>query len=159
MDRQLNCLDAEWQDWETRLTETYNGLKAIEEERGAEAAEALVTMERGWIAFRDARCAYEQITNSDDPAVEAMCKLNETARQVILLMAYHQEAQHLLRNIHALPQSNASGTEHKVSPRNGSMPSFLTEKKGSTTYGEARNPNHSARQANRNGSRIELSFI
>jgi uncharacterized protein YecT (DUF1311 family) len=47
-------------------------------------------MERGWIAFRDARCAYEQITNSDDPAAEGKCKLNETARQVILLMAYHQ---------------------------------------------------------------------
>ena len=90
-DRRLNCLDAEWQTWETRLTETYDGLKAIEEERGAEAAEALVTMERGWIAFRDARCAYEQITNSDDPAAEATCKLNETARQVIMLMAYHQD--------------------------------------------------------------------
>ena len=91
MDRQLNCLNAEWQTWETRLTETYDGLKAIEEERGAEAADALVTMERGWIAFRDARCAYEQITNSDDPAAEATCKLNETARQVILLMAYQQD--------------------------------------------------------------------
>ncbi len=90
-DRQLNCLDAEWQVWETRLTETYDELKAVEEERGAQGAEALVTMERGWIAFRDARCAYEGITKSDGAVGEAGCKLNETARQVILLMTYHQE--------------------------------------------------------------------
>ena len=91
VDRQLNCLDAEWQVWETRLTETYDELKAVEEERGAQGAEALVTMERGWIAFRDARCAYEGITKSDGAVAEVGCKLNETARQVILLMAYHQE--------------------------------------------------------------------
>ena len=91
VDRQLNCLDAEWQVWETRLTETYDELKAVEEERGAQGAEALVTMERGWITFRDARCEYERITKSGGPVAEVGCKLNETARQVILLMAYHQE--------------------------------------------------------------------
>lgn len=91
VDRQLNCLDAEWQVWETRLTETYDELKAVEEERGGQGAEALVRMERGWIAFRDARCAYEGITKSDGAVAEVGCKLNETARQVILLMAYHQE--------------------------------------------------------------------
>lgn len=89
--RQLNCLDAEWQVWETRLTRTYDGLKSIEEQRGAEGAEALVAMERGWIAFRDARCAYEKITGSGSAIAEAGCKLNETVRQVILLMAYYQQ--------------------------------------------------------------------
>ena len=94
VDRQLNCLDAEWQAWETKLTETYDKLKAIEEERGAERAEALVAMERDWIAFRDARCAYDRITNGGGTGgalAEPACKLNETARQVILLMAYQRE--------------------------------------------------------------------
>lgn len=91
VDRQLNCLDAEWQVWEARLTETYDRLKATEQERGAERAAALVAMERGWIAFRDARCAYDRITNgrgTGGAVAEPACKLNETARQVILLMGY-----------------------------------------------------------------------
>ncbi|MCZ0962585.1 lysozyme inhibitor LprI family protein [Paracoccus benzoatiresistens] len=94
VDRQLNCLDAEWQAWEAKLTETYDKLKATEEERGAERAEALVTMERDWITFRDARCAYDRITNGGGTGgalAEPTCKLNETARQVILLMAYQRD--------------------------------------------------------------------
>lgn len=90
LDRQLNCLDAEWQVWETRLTETYDRLKATEDERGAEHVDALVKMERDWIAFRDARCAYDRIINTSSPVAEAKCKLNETARQMILLMAYQR---------------------------------------------------------------------
>lgn len=94
VDRQLNCLDAEWQIWEAKLTETYDRLKATEQERGAERAEALVAMERDWIAFRDARCAYDRITNgrgTGGAVAEPTCRLDETARQVILLMAYQRD--------------------------------------------------------------------
>lgn len=57
-------------------------------------AEALVTMERDWIACRDARCAYDGITNGGGTGgalAEPTCMLNETARQVILLMAYRRD--------------------------------------------------------------------
>lgn len=94
VDRHLNCLDAEWQAWETKLTETYDALKATEEARGADRTDALVAMERDWIAFRDARCAYDRITNGGGTGgvlAEPTCKLNETARQVILLMAYQRD--------------------------------------------------------------------
>ncbi|SEN40579.1 Uncharacterized conserved protein YecT, DUF1311 family [Paracoccus alcaliphilus] len=94
IDRQWNCLDAEWQYWETTLGETYEALKATEEERGADRAEALVAMERGWIGFRDARCAYDKLTNGRGTGgilAEPACKLNETARQVILLKSYQRD--------------------------------------------------------------------
>lgn len=94
VDRQLNCLDAEWQFWEARLTETYDTLKATEEQRGADRAEALTEMERRWIAFRDARCGYDRITNgggTGGATAEPLCRLNETARQVILLMGYQED--------------------------------------------------------------------
>ncbi|WP_374302618.1 lysozyme inhibitor LprI family protein [Paracoccus sp. (in: a-proteobacteria)] len=94
VDRQLNCLDAEWQAWEAKLNEVYDDLKAVEEQRGPDRAEALVAMERSWIAFRDARCAYDRLTNgggTGGATAEPLCKLNETARQVILLMAYRRD--------------------------------------------------------------------
>lgn len=94
VDRQLNCLDAEWQAWEARLGETYEALKRTEQERGADRADALTAMERDWIAFRDARCAYDKITNgggTGGAVAEPTCRLNETARQVILLMSYQRD--------------------------------------------------------------------
>lgn len=94
VDRQLHCIDAEWQYWETRLNDTYTALKATEDARGADRAAALVAMERGWIAFRDTRCAYDRLTNgrgTGGAVAEPLCRLNETARQVILLDAYRRD--------------------------------------------------------------------
>lgn len=94
IDRELNCTDAEWQVWDEKLGQTYDALKAVETERGAERADALVQMERDWITFRDARCVYDKITNgrgTGGALAEPACKLNETARQVILLMSYQRD--------------------------------------------------------------------
>ncbi|MFD1880934.1 lysozyme inhibitor LprI family protein [Paracoccus pacificus] len=94
VDMQLNCLDAEWQYWETELTRVYTELLATEEARGADRAAALRRMERDWISFRDARCAYDKVTNgrgTGGAVAEPQCKLNETARQVILLMSYQRD--------------------------------------------------------------------
>ena len=91
VDRQLHCLDAEGQWWETTLNDRYKALKDIETARSAERAEALVRMERDWIGFRDSRCAYDRLTNgggTGGAVAEPTCKLNETARQVILLTSY-----------------------------------------------------------------------
>lgn len=94
VDRQLHCLDAEWQFWETRLNDSYSALKGSEAGRGYDRAEALTTMERQWIAFRDARCAYDQASNGRGTGgilAEPTCKLNETARQVVLLGSYRRD--------------------------------------------------------------------
>lgn len=94
VDRQLGCLDAEWQVWEGKLTSAYDRLKETEEARDAERAVALTAMERDWITFRDARCAYAKITNGHGTGgilAEPTCKLHETARQVILLMGYQND--------------------------------------------------------------------
>ena len=94
VDRELHCIDAEWQFWETRLNDSYAALKAVEDARGADRAAALVAMERGWIAFRDARCDYDRLTNgrgTGGAIAEPLCRLNETARQVILLDAYRRD--------------------------------------------------------------------
>ncbi|PZO64402.1 MAG: hypothetical protein DI498_11165 [Paracoccus denitrificans] len=94
VDRTLNCLDAERQHLDARLGETYDKLKADEQERGAERADALVTMERAWIAFRDARCAYDKITNGHGTGgivFEPMCLRDETGRQLILLTNYQSQ--------------------------------------------------------------------
>lgn len=94
VDRELHCIDAEWQFWETRLNDGYAALKAVEDARGADRAAALVAMERGWIAFRDARCDYDRLTNgrgTGGAIAEPLCRLNETARQVILLDAYRRD--------------------------------------------------------------------
>lgn len=94
IDRQLNCLDAEAQAWDARLTQVYDALKDTQVSRGSERAEALVGMEREWIAFRDARCGYDKLTNGRGTGgilAQPRCLLHETARQVILLMAYQRD--------------------------------------------------------------------
>ena len=94
VDRHLNCLDAEWQYWETRLNDAYGALKADEKTLGAWRADALTAMERQWITFRDTRCAYDQAIHGygiDGVIAEPTCKLNETARQVVLLMSYQRD--------------------------------------------------------------------
>ena len=94
VDRQLNCLDAEAQAWDAELAQVYEALKAIERSRGPGRADALLRIERDWIAFRDARCAYDKATNGHGTGgilAEPRCLLNETARQVILLGAYRRD--------------------------------------------------------------------
>ena len=91
VDRQLACIDAERQAWDARLTESYDRLKGIETGRSPDRAEALVKMERAWIAFRDARCAYDMLTNGGGTGgalAGPQCLLAVTARQVVLLEAY-----------------------------------------------------------------------
>lgn len=91
VDRQLQCIDAEAQWWETELNTRYARLMEIERARSAERAEALKKMERDWISFRDARCAYDRLTNgggTGGAVAEPLCLLQETARQVILLTSY-----------------------------------------------------------------------
>lgn len=91
VDRELACLDAEQQMWEARLTDRYDRLKAIETDRAHDRAAALVAMERAWIAFRDARCDYDRLTNGGGTGgalAQPQCLLAETARQVVLLESY-----------------------------------------------------------------------
>ncbi|WP_333684302.1 lysozyme inhibitor LprI family protein [Pontibaca methylaminivorans] len=94
IDRQLGCLDAEQQAWDTKLQSTYDALKSTEAERGNERAAALIAMERAWIAFRDSRCAYDKVTNGHGTGgilAEPTCRLRETARQTALLMSYRDD--------------------------------------------------------------------
>lgn len=94
VDRELACIDAERQWWDQALNDRYAELKAIEVARGADRAQALTAMQRDWIAFRDARCAYDGITNgrgTGGAVAEPLCVMRETARQVILLMAYQRD--------------------------------------------------------------------
>ncbi|WP_299839746.1 lysozyme inhibitor LprI family protein [uncultured Paracoccus sp.] len=91
VDRQLQCIDAEAQWWEAELNTRYARLRKIERARGAERAEALKQMERDWISFRDARCAYDRLTNgrgTGGAVAEPLCRMQETARQFVLLGAY-----------------------------------------------------------------------
>ncbi|MCQ0970295.1 DUF1311 domain-containing protein [Paracoccus sp. TK19116] len=91
VDRELSCIEAEKQWWDARLNDRYTELMATEEARGEERAAALTRMEQGWIAFRDARCAYDRITNghgTGGAVAEPLCILRETARQTIMLMSY-----------------------------------------------------------------------
>ena len=94
VDRQLACIDAEAQWWDAELNREYTALAEIEAGRSRDRAEALKQMQRDWIRFRDARCAYDRLTNgggTGGAVAEPLCKLQETARQVILLMAYRRD--------------------------------------------------------------------
>ncbi len=88
------CLDAELADWDRRLNDAYRLLmthsKAQDAEGQAEGwggpsqAEALRQMQRAWIVFRDASCAYERSTwgtgTGAGPATLS-CLLDRTATQ------------------------------------------------------------------------------
>lgn len=64
------CIEAEWQYWDGRLNAVYKRAMAAAKQTDAEMAglgsaapkqaPALRDMQRAWIAFRDARCGYEQ---------------------------------------------------------------------------------------------------
>lgn len=92
------CFDNEWHDWDDRLNASYPRLMAQAERHDAEMkdwgatvaaqAEALRTMERDWIAFRDSACAFEASLWSGGtgagPAATA-CMMQETALQALRL--------------------------------------------------------------------------
>ncbi|GLS79328.1 hypothetical protein GCM10007893_01020 [Paracoccus marinus] len=88
---EMPCLGAERDYWEGRLTDRYDRLMAIEQGRAAERAEALRQAERAWIAFRDALCSYDRITNghgTGGETAEPICLVRETARQSLILDGY-----------------------------------------------------------------------
>lgn len=94
------CLDAEWQDWDARLNAAYPRLMAqLKEEDAAMAsgdytppsqADALRQMQRAWIPFRDAACAYEASKwtgGSGAGPATLWCLVYETAKQTLRLEA------------------------------------------------------------------------
>lgn len=90
------CYAAETAYWDRRLNADYAELLKLEEAQAAEDAaapalqaspvEALRTMERAWVAYRDAACAYEYSTwgggTGGGPAQE-LCLLIFTGRQAL----------------------------------------------------------------------------
>lgn len=98
------CLDAELQWWDARLNAAYKDLRAAEKalDRELEAsgasgprrAPALLQMQRAWIPFRDAACAYEYSQwgggTGGGPA-SVSCTLRLTAEQALTLERYLAE--------------------------------------------------------------------
>lgn len=87
----MPCLGAERDYWDARLTDRYDELMAIEHGRGADRADALRQAERAWIAFRDALCGYDRLTNghgTGGETAEPLCLIRETARQSLILDGY-----------------------------------------------------------------------
>lgn len=89
------CLSLEHDWWDARLNAVYAEVRAAARDMDATAgeyapsqADALVAMQRAWIAFRDERCAYERSWwgggTGGGPATMA-CLMQMTAEQVIYL--------------------------------------------------------------------------
>jgi uncharacterized protein YecT (DUF1311 family) len=92
------CLGRELEFWDGRLNAAYRALMAREEAVDAEMeslgtaapspAEALREMQRAWMAFRDAACAYERSQwgggTGGGPA-SAECMMRLTAEQALTL--------------------------------------------------------------------------
>ena len=92
------CLSREADFWDARLNQVYDGLMRAEQAFDAEnaaaglavakAADALQGMQRAWIAFRDAACAYEASQwgggTGAGPAT-AECLMRTTAEQSLRL--------------------------------------------------------------------------
>ncbi|NDW52591.1 lysozyme inhibitor LprI family protein [Aliiroseovarius sp. PrR006] len=90
----VSCMDQEARDWDRRLNKVYGLLRAAYKASDTEMAEigatvpsradALRNMQRAWITFRDASCAYDRShwgngTGAGPAGVS--CFLNMTARQ------------------------------------------------------------------------------
>ena len=98
------CLDAERRYWDTRLNAAYARRLAAARKQDAEMASiratvaavepTLRTMQRTWIAYRDAACRHEQAQwmggTGGGPATMA-CHLQETARQTLLLEGWWRQ--------------------------------------------------------------------
>ena len=94
----IDCLQGELHYWDKRLNTAYAKRMADAKKQDAELRklksaapsleEALRKMQRGWIAYRDAACLYEQTQwqggTGGGPATAA-CQMNETARQTLRL--------------------------------------------------------------------------
>lgn len=89
------CMSAEAEFWDDRLNAAYRELRAQDQRQDAEApdhapaqAEALRDMQRAWIGFRDATCAYEASQwgggTGQGPAY-AGCVMRMTAAQTLYL--------------------------------------------------------------------------
>jgi uncharacterized protein YecT (DUF1311 family) len=92
------CLGAERDWWDARLNEVYAALMAREKKIDAEMEEigatvpriapSLRDMQRAWIAFRDASCAYEYSKwggGSGGGPAHAACAMRLTAEQTVAL--------------------------------------------------------------------------
>lgn len=100
---QAYCYGSELAQWDGMLNDTYQKLMAQEKAAEAEGdwdhlpdayprpTGALRQMQRAWISYRDEACLYEYAQwaggTGGGPA-ELSCKLESTARQVILLETY-----------------------------------------------------------------------
>lgn len=94
----MECLDGERDYWDARLNTAYSERMTIAKKQDAEmrdlgstaalTEDSLRTMQRAWIAFRDASCLYEQAQwmggTGGGPATVA-CHMHETARQALKL--------------------------------------------------------------------------
>ena len=92
------CLEREWQYWDARLNAAYQSKMA--EAKGIDAemaglgatvpsqADALRSMQRAWIPFRDGKCEYEYSQwgggTGGGPAITA-CLMQETGEQALYL--------------------------------------------------------------------------
>ncbi|SMX28566.1 hypothetical protein TRP8649_02691 [Pelagimonas phthalicica] len=92
---EAGCYDRELQYWDRLLNANYRAKMAQAKENdrlnegfGPSQAEALKTMQRAWIPFRDASCDYERSLwgggTGGSPA-QLNCLMTETARQAITL--------------------------------------------------------------------------
>jgi uncharacterized protein YecT (DUF1311 family) len=93
----VSCLDRERAVWDGWLNTVYQQLYArlaVEDAQtpsyAPDQASALLQMQRAWIAFRDARCAYEASqwgggTGAGPASVS--CHLDATARQMLYLQS------------------------------------------------------------------------
>lgn len=90
------CADKELSWWDARLNSAYAALMAHERKADAEfaapyapsRAEALRDMQRAWIVWRDATCAYERSLwggGSGGGPATVMCVLHLTAEQTFYL--------------------------------------------------------------------------
>ncbi|WP_316013807.1 lysozyme inhibitor LprI family protein [Roseobacter sp. HKCCA0434] len=91
------CTDRELSEWDQLLNSEYSRLVDAAERRDAgrndgatPLEDALRAMQREWIAFRDARCAFEAVQwdggTGQGPAALA-CLMDETAEQALDLKA------------------------------------------------------------------------
>jgi uncharacterized protein YecT (DUF1311 family) len=100
------CTQAEAAWWDARLNAEYRALMDRERQGDADwqpipgmlprpsGEEALRTMQRTWIAYRDATCTYEELQwwgGTGASGAAAGCRLRLTAEQVLALISYQAE--------------------------------------------------------------------
>lgn len=99
----MGCYDAERTYWDNRLNMAYRVLMKQHQSSDAEMkklgsatqpiAEALRTMQRTWIAWRDASCTYERtrwLGGTGGRPATAACSMMLTAKQALALEAWRR---------------------------------------------------------------------